>query len=95
MIDATADDFWQIGKRIPVMYAGKEVMEAREFVLGQRFVIKCHTGDGMYACVLCNRGRERDAVCRGVEALVRHVGRFHEVKELEAEVDLREGVVAR
>ena len=83
-VDAAADDFWQIGKR--------EVGEAREFRLGQRFVIKCHTADGEYACVLCNRHRERDAVCRNVEALVNHVGRFHDVEELEGEVDLKEMV---
>lgn len=89
-IDATADDFWQIGKRTPVVYGGKEVTEAREFQLGQRFVIKCHRPDGMYACVLCSRHRDRDAVCRTVEALVNHVGRFHEVEELEREVDVKE-----
>ncbi|KAK7184702.1 hypothetical protein DPSP01_000430 [Paraphaeosphaeria sporulosa] len=91
-IDATADDFWQIGKRTPVVYGGKEVTEAREFHLGQRFVIKCHTPDGDYACVLCNKHRDRDAVCRTVEALVNHVGRFHDVEELEREVDLKETV---
>ncbi|KAJ4303805.1 hypothetical protein N0V90_002706 [Kalmusia sp. IMI 367209] len=91
-IDATADDFWQIGKRTPVVYGGKEITETREFHLGQRFVIKCHMPDGEYACVLCSRGRDRDAVCRTVEALVNHVGRFHEVEELEREVDLKEAM---
>ncbi|KAF1979497.1 hypothetical protein BU23DRAFT_548727 [Bimuria novae-zelandiae CBS 107.79] len=91
-IDATADDFWQIGKRTPIVYGGQEVTEAREFHLGQRFVIKCHTPDGTYACVLCSRHRDKDAVCRTVEALVKHVGRFHDVEELESEVDLKETV---
>ena len=40
----TADDFWQIGKRTPILISEggyeKEVMETREFHLGQRFVIK-------------------------------------------------------
>jgi len=90
----TSDDFWQIGKRTPVLITEngyeKEVMETREFHLGQRFVIKCHTADGEYACVLCSKHRDVDAICRSVEALVNHVGNYHEVAELEREVDLKE-----
>ncbi|RYP64838.1 hypothetical protein DL769_006513 [Monosporascus sp. CRB-8-3] len=66
------------------------VEEEREFHLGQRFVVKCHTPDGEFACVLCNRYRDADALCRSVEALVNHVGRRHDVAELEQEVDLLE-----
>ncbi|KAF2195537.1 hypothetical protein K469DRAFT_681842 [Zopfia rhizophila CBS 207.26] len=91
---AESDDFWQIGKRTPIIIAEggyeKEVFEEREFHLGQRFVIKCHTVDGEYACVLCNKNRDVDAICRTVESLVNHVGRFHDITELEQEVDLRE-----
>ncbi|KAF2108631.1 hypothetical protein BDV96DRAFT_256121 [Lophiotrema nucula] len=94
-VAATADDFWQIGKRTPILLPTadgyeKEVLSTREFTLGQRFVIKCHTADGQYACVLCNRNRDVDAICRTVESLVNHVGRFHDVRELEQERDLRE-----
>lgn len=93
-LDVTADDFWQIGKRTPIIVQDgpyeKEIMETREFHLGQRFVVKCHTADGEYACVLCSKHRDRDAICRTVEALVNHVGRFHEVHELERDADLRE-----
>ncbi|KAF2711318.1 hypothetical protein K504DRAFT_427599 [Pleomassaria siparia CBS 279.74] len=89
-----SDDFWQIDKRTPMIIEvggyEKEVMETREFHLGQRFVIKCHTADGEYACVLCSRHRDVDAICRSAEALVNHVGNYHEVEELEKEVDLRE-----
>ncbi|RYP42290.1 hypothetical protein DL768_010378 [Monosporascus sp. mg162] len=66
------------------------IEEEREFHLGQRFVVKCHTPDGEFACVLCNRHRDADALCRSVEALVNHVGRRHDVAELEREVDLFE-----
>ncbi|KAF2272193.1 uncharacterized protein EI97DRAFT_426868 [Westerdykella ornata] len=93
-IDATADDFWKIGKRTPVLISEnrlqKQVFENREFVLGQRFVIKCHTPDGQYACVLCNQFKDVDALCRSVESLVKHVGNFHSAEELSMDPDLRE-----
>jgi hypothetical protein len=93
-IPVTADDFWKIGKTTPVLIADKgyekKVVETREFVLRQRFVVKCHTPDGQYACVLCNKHRNLDALCRSVEALVNHVGKFHDAKELEMDFDLRE-----
>lgn len=90
-LDVTASDFWIIGKRMPLSNSHFE--ETREFRLGQRFALKCHTPDGEYACVICSRGRDVDAICRTVEALVKHVGGYHEVDELEREVDLRELVV--
>jgi hypothetical protein len=96
-LDVTGEDFWMIGKRTPltVIEGGykSEVMETREFRLGQRFAVKCHTPEGEYACVICSRERDSDAICRNVEALVKHVGTYHEVDELEREVDLRETVV--
>ncbi|CAI6335327.1 unnamed protein product [Periconia digitata] len=96
-LDIAPSDFWAIGKTtpIPTIRPDEVVMETREFHLGQRFVIKCHTRDGEFACVLCSRFRERDAICRTVEALVNHVGRFHEVGELERERDLREVAVVK
>ena len=96
-LDVTGEDFWMIGKRTPltVIEGGykSEVMETREFRLGQRFAVKCHTPEGEYACVICSRERDSDAICRNVEALVKHVGTYQEVDELEREVDLRETVV--
>ncbi|KAK7750033.1 hypothetical protein SLS62_008026 [Diatrype stigma] len=73
---------------------GPVVMEEREFRLGQRFLVKCHTPTGEYACVLCRRHRAADAICRSAEALAHHVGRAHDVAELEAEADLEEVAVA-
>ena len=96
-LDVTGEDFWMIGKRIPLTIIEKgyetDVLETREFRLGQRFAVKCHTPDGEYACVICSRNRDVDAICRNVESLVKHVGTFHEVDELEREVDLRETIV--
>lgn len=96
-LDVTGDDFWMIGKRTPITVIEQgyksEVLETREFRLGQRFAVKCHTPDGEYACVICARNRDVDAICRNVESLVKHVGTYHEVEELEREVDLRETVV--
>ena len=83
-----------IGKRTPRTVIEKgyetEVMETREFRLGQRFVLKCHTPDGEYACTICNKNRDVDAICRNVDSLVKHVGTFHDVDELDREIDLRE-----
>lgn len=93
-LDVTADDFWKIGKRTPRTIFEKgyetEIMETREFRLGQRFVLKCHTPDGEYACTICNKNRDVDAICRTVDSLVKHVGTYHDVEELDREVDLRE-----
>lgn len=93
-LDVTADDFWMIGKRTPKTIIDNgyetEIMETREFRLGQRFALKCHTPDGEYACTICNKHRDVDAICRTVESLVKHVGTYHEVNELEREIDLRE-----
>ncbi|KAF2850323.1 hypothetical protein T440DRAFT_397405 [Plenodomus tracheiphilus IPT5] len=93
-LDVTADDFWMIGKRTPMTIIDQgyetEIMETREFRLGQRFVVKCHTPDGEYACTICNKGRDVDAICRTVESLVKHVGTYHNMEELEREIDLRE-----
>ncbi|KAI4596853.1 hypothetical protein KJ359_005198 [Pestalotiopsis sp. 9143b] len=93
-LDVESDDFWEIDKRNVVTTDGgdryrerREVIEEREFHLGQRFIVKCHTPDGEFACVLCSRHRERDAICPSVKSLVNHVGRFHDISELEREVD--------
>jgi hypothetical protein len=93
-LDVTADDFWMIGKRTPrtLIEHGyeTEIMETREFRLGQRFVLKCHTPDGEYACTICSKNRDVDAICRTVDSLVKHVGTYHDVEELDRDVDLRE-----
>jgi hypothetical protein len=98
-LDVTSEDFWMIGKRTPITIFDKtsgyetDIVETREFRLAQRFVIKCHTPDGEYACTICSKGRDVDAICRTVDSLVKHVGTYHDVGELEREVDLREAKV--
>ncbi|KAH7039876.1 uncharacterized protein B0I36DRAFT_3058 [Microdochium trichocladiopsis] len=92
-VDVESDDFWEINKRTPVLVSDshgydKEVIEERSFHLGQRFIVKCHTPDGEYACVLCSRHRDADAICPTVETLVNHVGKYHTVAELERDPDL-------
>jgi len=93
-LDVTAEDFWMIGKRTPITIIDKgfetDIMETREFRLGQRFVLKCHTSDGAYACVICSKGHDVDALCRTVESLVKHVGTYHNAEELEREIHLKE-----
>lgn len=92
-LDVESDDFWEINKRSPVLVDDgrgyeKEVIEERSFHLGQRFVVKCHTPNGEYACVLCSRHRDADAICPSIDTLVHHVGKFHTASELERDPDL-------
>jgi hypothetical protein len=60
----------------------------REYQMDARFVVKCHTCDGRFACVLCNRFRDVDCVCRDVEALVKHLATQHTPDEFERDADL-------
>ncbi|KAI9689063.1 MAG: hypothetical protein M1822_000800 [Bathelium mastoideum] len=64
------------------------VVEHCEFHVTARFVVKCHTESGEYACVLCSRGRGIGVVCADPEALVAHIGRKHRIGEYEREIDL-------
>ncbi|PSN61513.1 hypothetical protein BS50DRAFT_152984 [Corynespora cassiicola Philippines] len=72
-IPAPANDFWAIGKRSahfvtdPATGLQREVVRTREFQLGQRFLLKCHTPEGEFACTLCARGRDVDTLCATVE----------------------------
>ena len=84
-------DCWGIERRVRLRhrsYGGKcDAVEEREYQFGQRFVVKCHMPDGGYACVLCNKFREVDTICRDVDDLVDHLGKDHEVEEFEQETD--------
>lgn len=97
-IPVISSDYWKIGKKVPAFRPGGrgelQKFHERLFHLGQRFVIKSHMPDGRYACVLCNKRRDVDAICANVEALVRHVAAEHDVSELERDPDLRELVHA-
>jgi hypothetical protein len=65
-------------------------VEERTYLLGNRFVVKCHREQAGFACVLCARYRDKDTVCATAEGLVKHVWRSHEVGEYEDDVDIRE-----
>ncbi|KAK8058504.1 hypothetical protein PG994_008952 [Apiospora phragmitis] len=93
-LHAESDDFWEIEKRARGRpregrrgSSGEVVLDEREFHVGQRFVVKCHTPDGEFACVLCSRFRDKDVICPTVEQLINHVGRDHTIDELEREED--------
>ena len=65
-------------------------VEERTYLLGNRFVVKCHREQAGFACVLCARYRDKDTVCATADGLVKHVWRSHEVGEYEDDVDIRE-----
>ncbi|KAI0450195.1 hypothetical protein F5B21DRAFT_491919 [Xylaria acuta] len=90
----TTDTYWHVAKMVPVNIEGKdgELMREYHFDLGQRFIIKCHTERGDYACVLCRKHSNVDIVCRSIPTLVNHVSREHDIRELEMEVDLNKRV---
>lgn len=93
-VRAESDDFWEIEKRARGRTrdgrrgsSTEVVLDEREFHIGQRFAVKCHTPDGEFACVLCSRFRDKDVICPTVDQLINHVGRDHTIDELEREED--------
>ncbi|KAF4468405.1 hypothetical protein FALBO_4710 [Fusarium albosuccineum] len=92
-LDVEADDCWAIGKRvarfIPVDGYEREIEEEVEYIVTPRFVVKCHTPEGDYACLLCSRYRDGDVICETPDVLVGHIGRAHDVSELDREPDFR------
>ncbi|KAI0904107.1 hypothetical protein F4823DRAFT_234092 [Ustulina deusta] len=90
----TPDTYWHIGKRAAANRPGGDgdSMKEYHFDLGQRFIVKCHTKGGEYACVLCRKHGEVDVVCRSVPTLVNHVSKEHTIWELDTEPDLKRGV---
>ncbi|KAK5627242.1 hypothetical protein RRF57_002957 [Xylaria bambusicola] len=90
----TPDTYWHVEKRVAANTNDSKGDSTKEyhFDLGQRFIVKCHTERGQYACVLCRRYGEIDIVCRSVPTLVNHVSKEHTVWELDADPDLRKGV---
>lgn len=88
---AAPDEVYAIAKRtsrwVPDGRYEREVVEETEFLVGQRFVVKSHTPDGEYACILCTKYRDGDVVCPTVDVLVNHIGKAHDIKELDQEPD--------
>jgi hypothetical protein len=93
-IDTAAPDNWIIEVRKPVLTYDnhleeeRHAVETRSFEVGARFVVKCHTEGGEFACVLCPRYRDVDAFCGNVESLITHLGQKHTSDQFEEEIDL-------
>jgi hypothetical protein len=87
---------WRVSRQVlPDRAAGRRfdyesAVEERTYLLGNRFVVKCHREQAGFACVLCARYRDKDTVCATADGLVKHVWRIHEVDEYEDDVDIRE-----
>jgi hypothetical protein len=78
-------DVWVLSTYFP----GKENRhKVREYRMDARFVVKCHAPDGQFACVLCDRHRDMDCICRTVDALVKHLGTAHSPDEFEDDPDM-------
>lgn len=78
-------DVWVLSTHFP----GKENRHrVREYRMDSRFVVKCHRPEGGFACVLCDRFRDMDCLCKSVEALVKHLGTAHTPDEFERDPDL-------
>lgn len=93
-IPVDSQDYWVLETRTAVTvvngHGQKDVTEMRSFQMNPRFVIKCHTEEGEFACVLCNQNRDVDVICDNVDMLVKHLGRVHGASEFEKEVDMSE-----
>ncbi|KAH9845759.1 hypothetical protein Tdes44962_MAKER01190 [Teratosphaeria destructans] len=80
-------DVWVFSTQIPSSTPGGPVKK-KEFQMDARFVVKCHTEDGRFACVVCHRLRDKDCICRDVDALIKHLATFHTPGEFEKDDDL-------
>lgn len=88
-----SDDVWAIGKRTKRRVPDRgghlrEVVEETEFLISPRFLVKSHTPEGEFACLLCTQYADGDVVCPSVDVLVNHIGK-HDIAELEKEPDFR------
>lgn len=62
----------------------------RIFLVGTRFIVKCHRDGGGYACALCSEHSNADTVCSEVRALVEHLWKDHSSVELELDDNIGE-----
>jgi len=79
-------DVWVFSVETPTGTGG--VQKVRECRVDARFVVKCHCPDGRFACVLCDKHRDVDCVCRSVDALVKHLAAEHTTDEFDGDADL-------
>ncbi|EME81497.1 uncharacterized protein MYCFIDRAFT_155659 [Pseudocercospora fijiensis CIRAD86] len=84
-------DVWVLSTHFPNSSSNSlEKIKNRDYRMDARFVVKCHTADGRgyFACVLCDKWRDIDCICRDVDALVKHLGTAHTPDEFEKDSDL-------
>lgn len=62
----------------------------RTFLVGTRFLVKCHRRGGGFACVLCSKWKQSDTVCGEARALVEHLWKEHTCEELEGDDNIGE-----
>jgi hypothetical protein len=67
-----------------------EIVQDRTYLVTDRFIVKCHREGAGFACYLCFRYRDMDAICKNVQSLVTHVLERHGVGEYERDGDIRD-----
>lgn len=82
-------DVWVLSTQFPKDPARPDSKpKTRDYRMDARFVAKCHTTDGKFACILCDKFRDRDCICKNVDALVKHLGTAHTPGEFDRDGDL-------
>ncbi|KAI5362828.1 hypothetical protein Slin15195_G102090 [Septoria linicola] len=82
-------DVWVLSTQFPKDSARPDSKpKTRDYRMDARFVVKCHTTDGKFACILCDKFRDRDCICKNVDALVKHLGTAHTPGEFDRDGDL-------
>lgn len=80
----------QTGK--DVVAVAEQKQKTVKFRIPAKFVVKCHTPEGEYACVLCCGPDSKYSgvvvLCDDPESLVDHVVKEHKVAEIEKEIDI-------
>lgn len=83
------------GKEVVAVAELKQKQKMVKFRIPAKFVVKCHTPEGDYACVLCcgPSGNYSGVVvlCDDPESLVDHVVKEHDAADIEKEIDIIAG----
>lgn len=83
------------GKEVVAVTEQKQKSKLVKFRITAKFVVKCHTPEGDYACVLCcgpsNNYSGVVVLCDDAESLVDHVAKEHTAADMEKEVDILRG----
>ncbi|KAK4627962.1 uncharacterized protein CLAFUR5_04628 [Fulvia fulva] len=87
IIPVDTRDIWVFSTHIPPQQKGDKP-RTRDYRMDSRFVVKCHDGQGRFACVLCDKNRDLDCICKNVESLIKHLGSAHTFEEFDQDPDL-------